>query len=47
MKVSLNWLKQYLNLPESISADDFALKLTMSTVEVEEVEKQGEHLENI
>ena len=47
MKVSLNWLKQYLNLPESISADEFALKLTMSTVEVEEVEKQGEHLENI
>jgi len=47
MKVSLNWLKQYVKLPESISADEFALKLTMSTVEVEEVEKQGEHLENI
>ena len=47
MKISLNWLKQYVKLPESISADEFALKLTMSTVEVEEVEKQGEHLENI
>ncbi|MFA7245286.1 MAG: phenylalanine--tRNA ligase subunit beta [Candidatus Magasanikbacteria bacterium] len=47
MKVSLNWLKQYVKLPESISAEEFALKLTMSTVEVEEVEKQGEHLENI
>ncbi|PIY93260.1 MAG: phenylalanine--tRNA ligase subunit beta [Candidatus Magasanikbacteria bacterium CG_4_10_14_0_8_um_filter_32_14] len=47
MKVSLNWLKQYVKLPDSISAKDFALKLTMSTVEVEDIERQGEHLENI
>ncbi|MCX6785362.1 MAG: phenylalanine--tRNA ligase subunit beta [Candidatus Komeilibacteria bacterium] len=37
MKISLNWLKQYIDLPKSLTAQELALKLTMSTVEVEDV----------
>ncbi len=47
MKVSYQWLKQYVDLPDSLTPEELALKLTMSTVEVEKVEKQGENLENI
>ena len=37
MKVSLNWLKEYVELPESIDLSTLAYDLTMSTVEVEGV----------
>jgi len=37
MKISLDWLKRYVDIPSSLSADELGLKLTMSTVEVEEV----------
>lgn len=47
MLLSYNWLKQYLNLSNSISAFDVGEKLKMSTVEVEAVKKMGENLENI
>jgi len=47
MLVSFNWLKQYVNLPDSLTPDELALKLTMSTVEVEGVKKQSEELEGI
>lgn len=47
MLVSFNWLKQYVNLPDSVSADEVASKLKLTTVEVENVIKQGENLENI
>ncbi|MBU2542904.1 phenylalanine--tRNA ligase subunit beta [Patescibacteria group bacterium] len=47
MLLSYNWLKQYVDLPDSLSPEELALKLTMSTVEVEGVEKQGKDLENI
>ena len=30
MNVSFNWLKQYVDLPDSVSAEDLGLKLTMS-----------------
>lgn len=47
MLVSFNWLKQYLNLPDSITPEELADKLTMSTVEVEGIEKQSGSLEKI
>ncbi|MFH1946691.1 MAG: phenylalanine--tRNA ligase subunit beta [Candidatus Magasanikbacteria bacterium] len=47
MLLSYNWLKNYVDLPDSLSPEELALKLTMSTVEVEGVEKQGKDLENI
>jgi len=37
MKVSLNWVKKYIDLPEDLSMKQIAYDLTMRTVEVEEV----------
>lgn len=47
MLISFNWLKQYVDLPDSISPEELGLKLTMGVAEVEGVEKQGEALDNI
>lgn len=47
MLLSYNWIKNYVDLPDSLSPEELALKLTMSTVEVEGVERQGKDLENI
>lgn len=47
MLLSYNWLKQYVDLPDSLSPEELALKLTMSTVEVEGIERQAGQLENI
>ena len=35
MKVSLNWIKEYVSLPESLSMEQLSYDLTMRTVEVE------------
>ena len=37
MKISLNWIRDYVNLPEDVSPQQLAEALTMSTVEVEQV----------
>lgn len=47
MKISYNWLKQYVNLPDSVSPIEVAEKLKLATVEVEGVASLGEHLENV
>ncbi|MBI5732211.1 MAG: phenylalanine--tRNA ligase subunit beta [Candidatus Magasanikbacteria bacterium] len=47
MLVSFNWLKEYVNIPSLVTPEEAALKLTMSTVEVEGVKKLGKGLENI
>jgi len=47
MRVSYNWLKYYIDLPDSLTPEEVAHKLTMSTVEVEQIEKQGQNLEKI
>lgn len=47
MLISYKWIKNYVDLPDSLTPEELALKLTMSTVEVEGVEKQGKDLENI
>ncbi len=47
MKLSLNWLKEYVALPPDISPDTIAYDLTMTTVEVEHCHALGENLENI
>lgn len=36
MKISLQWLKEYVDLPANLSAQQLAYDITMSTVEVEE-----------
>ena len=38
MKLSLNWIKKYIDLPENISPKQIAYDLTLRTVEVENVE---------
>ena len=36
MKVSLNWIRDYVKLPEDMDLKRLAYDLTMSTVEVED-----------
>ncbi len=47
MLVSLKWLKDYVDLPDSLTPKELALKLTMSTVEIEGFTEQAKQLENI
>ena len=47
MKVSLNWLKDYVELPEDLSIEDLAYDLTMRTVEVEDVESLKDRFSGI
>ncbi len=47
MKVSLNWLKDYVELPEDLSIEDLAYDLTMRTVEVEDVESLRDRFSGI
>ncbi|MFH1192071.1 MAG: phenylalanine--tRNA ligase subunit beta [bacterium] len=46
MKISLNWLKQFVEIPKNITPKELGIALTLKTVEVEGIEKQGENLEN-
>ena len=41
MKLSLNWIKDYVKLPEDMDLKQLAYDLTMSTVEVEDVYDLG------
>lgn len=47
MKISLNWLKEFVKLPKDISPEELGLALTLKTTEVESIEKQGKYLENV
>ncbi len=47
MKVSLNWLKDYVDLPEDLTIEQLAYDLTMRTVEVEGVETPADKLDGI
>lgn len=47
MLISLNWLKDYINLDENIDIKELKNALTMIGQEVENIELQGENLKNI
>ncbi len=47
MYLSLNWLKDFVKIPASLSPEKLAEKMTLHTVEVDGVEKQEEKFENI
>ncbi|HZK29183.1 MAG TPA: phenylalanine--tRNA ligase subunit beta [Clostridia bacterium] len=47
MKVSLNWIRDYVDLPEDLTAERLAFDLTMRTVEVESVRNPAEDIEGI
>jgi phenylalanyl-tRNA synthetase beta chain len=47
MRVSLNWIKKYIDLPERLTPKDIAYDLTLRTVEVESVENTSEKYHDI
>ncbi|MDR0920636.1 MAG: phenylalanine--tRNA ligase subunit beta, partial [Oscillospiraceae bacterium] len=47
MKISLNWIKDYVEIPETIDLTSLAYDLTMSTVEVEGVTDLSKKFDNI
>lgn len=47
MKVSIHWLKEYVNLPPEATAEEMARKLTFAGLEVEGVSSLGKGLEKI
>ena len=47
MKVSLNWIKDYVKIPDSLEMAQLAYDLTMSTVEVEDVIDLSKNFNNI
>lgn len=47
MKISLNWLKDFVNIPKNVTPEILASKLMLTTSEIEGVEKRGEVLEKL
>ena len=47
MKLSLNWIKDYVKIPDEMDLTKLAYDLTMSTVEVEGAHDLGKDFENI
>ena len=47
MKLSLSWIKDFVNIPEDIDLKKLAYDLTMSTVEVEDVEYLAHRFDNM
>ena len=47
MKLSLNWIKDYVAIPDDMDLKKLAYDLTMSTVEVEDVKPLAEDFKNL
>jgi phenylalanyl-tRNA synthetase beta chain len=47
MNLSLNWLKDFVDIPKSITPEELGLRLTMHTVEIDSVQKQADKYKNI
>lgn len=47
MKVSLNWIRDYIDLPVELKPEQLMHDLTLSTVEVEGIDYPGRHLAHI
>ena len=47
MFISLNWLKEYVEIPKSVSPEALGLKLTMHTVEVDSVKKLADRYDKV
>ena len=47
MKLSLNWIRDYVAIPEDFDLKQLAFDLTMSTVEVEGVEELARRFDGI
>jgi len=47
MKISLNWLREFVNIPKNIDPQKFAMLFTIRTAEIEGFENQAEAFNNI
>ncbi len=47
MKISLNWIKDFIRIDESLSSRELVEKITLSVCEVEGFEETGTHLNDI
>lgn len=47
MKISLNWIKDYVELDENLDPLQVLERVTMSTAEVEEIETVGSHFKDV
>ena len=47
MYISKNWLQDFVKIPNSLSAKELGLKLTMATAEVESIKNQAESLQGV
>jgi len=47
MYLSLNWLKDYVKIPNSLSPEGLGIKLTTHTVEIDEVIKEEDKFKNV
>ncbi len=47
MNISINWIKDYVDLPEDITLQELGTRFTLATCEVEEVQTTGEHLKAV
>jgi phenylalanyl-tRNA synthetase beta chain len=47
MNISINWIKDYVDLPTDISPRELGVKFTLATCEVEGVETSGSHLNEV
>ncbi|MFA5413152.1 MAG: phenylalanine--tRNA ligase subunit beta [Patescibacteria group bacterium] len=47
MKISLNWLKDFVSVPKNVTPEALASKLMLATTEIEGIEKRGEVLDKL
>ncbi|MBI5072109.1 phenylalanine--tRNA ligase subunit beta [Candidatus Falkowbacteria bacterium] len=47
MKLSLNWLKDFVSIPKNVTPEALASKLMLATTEIEGMEKRGEVLDKL
>ncbi len=47
MNISINWIKDYVDLPDDITLGELGTRFTLATCEVEGVETTGEHLKAV
>ncbi|MFH1233034.1 MAG: phenylalanine--tRNA ligase subunit beta [Patescibacteria group bacterium] len=47
MQISLNWLKDFVEIPKTLTAEELGLRLTMHTVEIDGIKKQADKLDGV
>lgn len=47
MKISLNWLKDFVKIPQTLTAEEFGQLFTLRTAEVEHVDSESENFKNM